>query len=234
MRHRRRGVTLIEVLVALALVTLLTGGMMMGMGALTSARLREGSTLIMAAVNAAYNHANATSRATRVVIDFGTRTVAIEDSPGRMLLQSGSRTGGAASATELERAASEEAEAIVEGPRAPRAEFRAVTNLLGFSSDKSKAAVKTLPDGVYFRQVEVEHEDTPATEERVYVYFWPGGQTERAAIQLQKGNADAAADDIMTLTIAPLTGKVRMFNGALEMARPRSDEEASEREDFGF
>lgn len=36
-----RGVTLIEVLVAIALVALLFGGAMMGLGAIGSARLRE-------------------------------------------------------------------------------------------------------------------------------------------------------------------------------------------------
>ena len=40
-------------------------------------------------------------------------------------------------------------------------------------------------------------------------------------------------DDIITLKVAPLTGKVEIVAGAQDMLRPRSDEEGSEREDNG-
>jgi len=235
-RHRRqarkRGVTLIEILVAIGIALLLAGGMIMGVGALSGARLRESSTLVAGAIRVAYNHANATSRPTRVVFDIKERTIHIEDTEGRMLLQSGDRTGGAEAATELEKEVVEEAERIVEGPRAPRPMFRPVKKLLGFDTEGKGA--KHLASKIYFRQIEVDHEDGAVTEGRVYLYFWPGGQTELAAIQLQKSNLDDVPDSsIITVLVSPLTGKVKILGGRVDMPRPRNDEEASDREDNG-
>ncbi len=232
-RAPSRGVTLIETLVAIALVAVLAGMSFLGMGMLRSARLRQSTTLIAGAVRAAYNHANATSRPTRLVFDFAERTIGIEESSGRMLLQHGERTGGAAGADELEREAVAAAEEILEGPRAPRASFQPVKTL-GFRPERGVA--RELPESVYFRQIEVAHEDEPVTEERVYLYFWPGGQTERAAVQVMLGN-DASVDDKYVMTVqvlSPLTGKITIDRGPLEMPRPRTDEEESERDDFGF
>lgn len=226
--------TLVEVLVALAIAVLLAGGTYLGVGALASARLRESSTLIAGAIRVAYNHANATSRPTRLVFDLSERTISIEDTEGRMLVQSGDRTGGAAAADEIEAEAEADSEAIVEGTRAPRPEFRPVKKLLGFNPEKP-GGLKQLGDDIYFRQIEVAHEDQPAKGEgRVYLYFWPGGQTERAAIQLQRSNLDDVADsDVITVLVAPLTGKVEVRGGPIEMTRPMDENEASEREDSG-
>lgn len=234
-RKRQRGVTLIEVLVVVAIVAMLTGGVVMGAGSLMTARLRESASLIASAVRVAYNHANATSRVTRLVFDFAERTVTIEDSPGKMFLQSGDRTGGAAAATDIEQSVMAESEAILEGIRAPRPSFSPVTNLLGFSGEKGAQAQKPLSSNIYFRQVEVDHEDQPVTQDRVYVYFFPGGQAERAAIQIQRGpESDVDEDDVLTIAVAPLTGKIEIFGGPVDMPRPRTEEEASEREDTGF
>lgn len=226
--------TLVELLVAVGLVMLLSGGMYVGVGGLSSSRLRESSTLVAGAVRVAYSHANATSRPTRLVFDIGARTVAVEDTPGRMYVQSGDRTGGAQAATELEREIVEDTESILEGPRPPRPSFQPVTKLLGFVQDNPGGG-KTLAKGIYFRQVEVGHEDDPVTTERAYLYFWPGGQTELAAIQLQKGNDNDVSDrSIITVQVAPLTGKVSIVGGPVDMARPMRDEDMSEREDTGF
>jgi general secretion pathway protein H len=237
-RGRQRGVTLIELLVAIALVALLAGGMVLGVGAIGNARLRESSTIVAAAVRAAYNHANATSRPTRVVFDFGERTVTIEEAEGKMFLESGDRTGGAAAATDAEREAVAASEEILEGTRAPRPDFKPVTKLLGFSSDLDESGVqkpvaqRSLSREIYFRSIEVAHDDEPATDERVYLYFWPGGQTESAAIQLQRGvETDVSESDIITVLVSPLTGKVQIVGGERSIERPTDDEEASERED---
>jgi general secretion pathway protein H len=229
----QRGVTLIEVLVALSIAAMLAGVAFIGMGGLSSARLRESSTLIVGAVRAAYSHANATSRPTRIVFDFEAETIALEDSVGRMFVQNGDRTGGAAAATDLEQEAVAESEAILEGPRAPRPTFQPVKKILGFEHDDSKGvAMKQLATGIHFRQIEVAHEDEEATTDRVYLYFWPGGQTERASIQIQKGEeTDAEDHEIITVLVSPLTGKTAVVGGPVEMPRPRTDEEASERQD---
>jgi general secretion pathway protein H len=231
--HRsRRGVTLIEVMIAVALVALLSVGMFMGLGGLSTARLRQSSTSITNVIRLAYTHANATSRPTRLVFDFEGRTVSLEDSPGRMLVQSGDRTGGAEAATDIERTVVAESEKILDGPRAPRANFASVGQILGFEYDEPGAnGVKRLGEGIYFRQIEVGHEDVAVTEDRVYLYFWPGGQTERASIQIQKGKGDVDDTDVLSILVAPLTGKTEIVSGRRDMMRVRDDEEATEVEE---
>ncbi len=230
-RRAARGVTLIEAMVAVALIAIMAGGMFVGLGGLSSARLRESSTAVASAIRIAYNHANATSRPTRLVFDFETRSITIEESAGRMLIQKG-MTGGAAAANDIEQAVVAEAEAILEGPRAPRASFTPVGKVLGFEYDEDKqAGKKMLAEGIFFRRIEVGHDDFAATEGRAYLYFWPGGQTELASIQIQKTMEDVDDKDILSITVSPLTGKTAVKGGPVDMRRPVSDAEMSERAD---
>ena len=239
--NRQRGVTLIEVLITVALIGVLTGGLFLGAGGLSSARLKRSASLVTGAIRVAYNHANATSRPVRLVFDFDARSITLEEGAGRMLVRQGERSGGAMGATEAEREANAAAEEIVEGPKAPRATFQAVRSGGGDDGDGGgrgggEERAKTLSRGIHFLQIEVDHEDEPVESERAYLYFWPGGQTERAAIQLMRGTDrdDVDDSDVITLLVAPLTGKVEIRGGAVEMARPLTEEEASEREDDGF
>jgi general secretion pathway protein H len=228
----RRGVTLIEVMIVLALLALVSGGAMMGIGALGTARLRQSATLVTSAIRVAYTHASQSGKPTRLVFDFETRSIAIEQAKGRHFVQARDRTGGAEAATDAEKEAIDEAEGILKGPRAPRTGFEPAKPL-GFSSAGGGSS-KQLESDIFFRRIEVDHEDDPVTEQRVYLYFWPGGQTQRAAIQLQQGGGDVKDNDILTLTVAPLTGKVRILSGPFDMPRPRSDEEESERDGDGL
>ncbi|MEM9693980.1 MAG: prepilin-type N-terminal cleavage/methylation domain-containing protein [Myxococcota bacterium] len=230
-RMRQRGVTLIEVLVVLAIVAVMAGGAMLGLGAIDSARLRESSTVVSGAIRIAYAHANVTSKATRLVFDFENQTIRIEDSEGALYVKGGELNGGAASANELEAAAQAESESILKGPQAPRPRFSPIKGLLGFSDDeKAGPAAKRLKPGIAFRQVEVSHEESPVTEGFAYLYFWPGGLTQRAAVQVQRRGGEEDSD-IITVLVSPLTGKTAIEGGAIDMPRPTSDDDASERED---
>ncbi|MEM1029298.1 MAG: prepilin-type N-terminal cleavage/methylation domain-containing protein [Myxococcota bacterium] len=238
--RRRRGVTLIEVLVTIALVAVLMGGAAMGMGSLSSSRLRASSTRVASAFRVAYGHANSSGRVTRLVFTMNPdaenaadrATISIEDSPGVLYLQSGDITGGAEATTEFEKSALEEGQAIAAGERPPRPAFSPVKNLNGFRGGSgTKMAVKSLEPGILFRQVEVMHDVEPVTEGRAYVYFFPGGQAEPASIQVMKNTDDLDDDDILTIQVAPLTGKTTILGGPKDLPRPTTDEEASERGD---
>lgn len=229
--HQERGVTLVEVLIVVAIVGVASGMAMLGSGVASSARLRRSSVLIASAIRVAYGHANATSRVVRLVFNLEQRSVGIEESSGQLWLAKNDRTGGAAAATDAERKAVEESEAILKGPRAPRPSFRPVKTY-GFNTQKDKPS-KELERGVRFLQIETSHQDDVTKADQAYLYFWPGGQTERAAIQLSVGGSTLDAD-VVTILISPLTGKADIRKGKVKMPRPRDDNEASERQDTGF
>ena len=84
-----------------------------------------------------------------------------------------------------------------------------------------------------FRLVQTEHDLKPRDKGRAYLYFWPGGQTERASIQLRYGDS-TDDDDTLTLLVAPLTGKVTVKSGPVPLVIPTDDKSASEREDTNF
>lgn len=226
-----RGVTLIEVLVIVALVGLMTGFVMLGAGVADSARLRRSATMIASAARVAWGHANATTRTVRLVFNFETRTVAIEDSEDKLWLAKNDLAGGAAGATDAERKAIDDADAVLKGPRAPRPSFRPAKPF-GFQTGKAGKG-KELEPNIRFVQIETAHQDDAIKTGQAYLYFWPGGQTEQAAIQLNIAGSTVDGD-AMTVLISPLTGKADIRKGKVAMPRPRDDNEASERQDTGF
>lgn len=226
--------TLIEVLIVMAIVALVMGAVVVGSGQMGSSRMRHSATMITGAVRVAFSRATATSKSIRLVLDMEESAIWLEEGDQPHLVQSKDTTGtgGAAAATVAEGQALEESSRIIKGPTAPRTAFREIDPMGLVSSDPGKTH-KPLERGIKFRQVQTSHDDAPRTSGRAYLYFWPGGQTERASIQLQVG-ADATEDEAMTLMVAPLTGKVTIKDGAVALPEaPTDDKEASEREDPG-
>lgn len=231
-RARQRGVTLIELLIAMAIVVVVAGGAVAGLGAARAAALRSSAVMITAAVRTAFAHSNAISRPVRLVFDFDKREIVLEESEGQFIVERGVRGGGAAAATELEMKAQEEANRILKGPRAPRASF-SPTKAFGFDPDSGQAG-KSLEGDARFLQVETRRDVEPEVEGRAYLYFWPGGQTERAAITLVLGtpSEQELEANTMTILVSPLTGKCEIKKGIVRLPPERVDGD-SEREDYG-
>lgn len=232
-RARARGMTLIEVLIVFALIGLIMGAMVVGSGQLSGARLRHSSTMIAGAVRVAFSRATATSKSVRLVMDFEDNAIWLEEGDGPMLVQSKDTTGtgGAAAATVAEKQAVEESSRIVKGPTPPPPSFREI-DAMGLVASSPGKGHKALERGIKFRSVQTAHDLEARTQGRAYLYFWPGGMTERASIQLKAGDADDPKA-ALTLIVSPLTGKVTVKDGAVEIPKPADDREASEREDPG-
>ena len=215
------------------LIGLMMGVMIFGSGQATAARLKRATTMVAGAVRVAYTRATATSKSQRLVFDLDEQKLWLEESDTPMLVQSKdtAATGGAAAVTEAERAAYRESDRILKGPRAPLPRYHAVETL-GFSSETGARGPRALGRGLRFREVQAEHDDLPRMTGRAYVYFWPGGQTERASIEMAP-IASTSDADTLTLMIAPLTGKVSIKNGPVPLVIPRDDTQASERVDRG-
>jgi len=217
-RNRRgaaRGFTLVEILVVVALIAVLGGAVVSGSGLLGGNRLRAASGLVVSAVRLAGTRANGTGHPVRLVFDLDAKKLILEETSDRMLRvketddqrESEGAAAGAEPATEIERASTEYADSIVKGPRAPRARFQPIP--IGSDADP---AGRDLGLGVSYREVQTEHDHRPRKEGRAYLYFWPGGGTERAVVQLMRGE-----DDVLSVTVNPLTGRARIERGKVSL-----------------
>jgi general secretion pathway protein H len=228
-KHRQRGLTLIEVVIAIALVALLTGSLLFGRGMLAGSRMKAACTLIVSGVRYGLTRSNATGRPARLVLDFDKKQISIEEASTSLMLREKGKdpSGGATPASSAEAKARSEAERIVEGPRAARPTFSKLSGVSGPIDELS--AGRPLGDGVELVQVRTEHDEDYVREGRAYIYFWPGGTTERAVVQLKKAGDKETA---LTVVLSPLTGRAKIEKGAVDFPEPRGfDDEFSEREE---
>jgi general secretion pathway protein H len=234
--------TLIEVLIVLALIGLILSAVVVGSGQTSSSRLHHSSTMIAGAIRIAYARATSTSKTVRLVMDFEAGQIWLEEGDQPHLVQSKdvSGAGGAAASTESEKAALDESSRILKGPTAPKTAFTEIEPM-GLAASEPGKGHKSLERGIKFRRVQTGHDLDPHKKGRAYLYFWPGGMTERAAIQLKAGepgktdDTDDADEDksAVTLLVAPLTGRVTIKDGAVEVPKPVDDKGKSDREDPG-
>jgi general secretion pathway protein H len=218
----------------MTLVTLVSGVAIAGSMQLPAARLRRSATMIASAIKVAYTRATATSRDLRMVMDLDQQKIWLEQSDIPMLVKSSDSlaTGGADAITAAEKAALEAGENIVKGPPVPKPRFKAI-EAYGFGDVETGKGGKSLQRGIRFRSVQSTHDDEARRHGRAYLYFWPGGRTERASIQLRMGEGDEASQ-ILTLLVSPLTGKVTVKSGPAELVVPTDDDHASDRQDTAF
>jgi general secretion pathway protein H len=233
-RGLARGLTLIEIMVVMAIVALVTGVVVAGTSQSAGARLRRSTTMVASAIKVAYTRATATSHDLRLVMDLDQQKIWLEESDIPMLAQSKEKTGtgGADPVTQAEKAALAEGDKIIKGPPIPKPRFHPIV-ALGFADDEPGKGGKPLPRGITFRLVQTTHDDAPRTAGRAYLYFWPGGRTERASIQFRIGTSDSV-DQALTVLVSPLTGRVTIKGGASDLVVPTDDVQSSEREDTGF
>lgn len=230
-RRASRGLSLLELLISIGIIGLMMAMVVGGSGMTVGARVKRAATTTAGAIRLAYTRASATSKPHRLVLDLDEGRILIEESTGQMLLIQGDVTGGAAAQTDYEQAALEQAERILSGPRAPRPSFQPIPKMHGFEHDEEGKG-KALGKGVKIRKVETSHMPEGQTEGRAYLYFWPGGETELAAIHIAAENA--GPNDGITLLVSPLTGKVKMLSGSHGLPPMRKDEPYSEREERSY
>jgi len=227
MKHERSaaGFTLIELIVALSVATLLFGAVVVGIGALTGARARAALGELGATVRALYDTAALTGHTCRLVFEIPADEAAgfryrAECAPGRVT-----------AATDRDQALLDDARARAEavrrggkGPGLPDARGSAsLLDVLAQEKDRVEAtetfATFTSPEvqprrvpGVQL-SVWTAHQRQPARSGLAYLYFFPQGFAERAQLTARQGGS------VWTLTVSPLTGKTAVVSGELEIPR---------------
>jgi general secretion pathway protein H len=235
--------TLLEIMVVMIIIAVLVVGVVGGTGQLAGARLKHAATAISGAIKVAYTRATATSRSLRLVFDLDMHAMWLEEGDVPMLVQTKdlTGTGGADPATDAEKAAIAEGADILQGPKVARPRFHPVSGISMTADEvtvdkngvpKGGKGPMALPRGITFRSVQVVHDADAREKGRAYLYFWPGGLTERASIQLRVGDS-TEDNDTLSIEVSPLTGKSTVKNGPVALVIPIDDKEASERDDNG-
>lgn len=228
-RAAQRGLTLIELLVALAIVAALFGSVAMGVGALTGTKARTAAGELAGVMRSLYDSAALSGKTCRLVFELSDP----KDDDGETRYHAECAAGGVTTSRDREAA-------LREGNRAAEAQARdgdgrrdwrqgtsgepTLTELLGQEKTRVEEAEKfsgftaeelaprTLPGGVSL-SVWTRHQHKPVEAGLAYVYFFPQGFAEKAQVQVRQG------DNVWTLVLSPLTGKVTVVGEALEVPR---------------
>ncbi len=202
-----RGFTLIEIMVVVALASLLATSAAVGVSAVRRGRLRAGAAHVASAMRRAYVHALTTGRTTRLVFVVGGNRYWIEDTDDAHVLDTQDplrQGGGAPTAERAEELAREQARLIAsQRPRAPRAEFA--------RPQGSRYRERDLGDDVVITRIFTAHESDARDEGNGYVYFWSGGVGERAIVQLR-----GVSGEVYSIVVHPLTGRSQIYDRAVE------------------
>lgn len=193
-----RGFTLIELGMVIGILVLVAAIAVPSLEAVFGVKTREEVTRIAGSIRAMYGESVLSGHTCRLVFDLEegaywpecaegkVRVAAMEDSlRGKRVEEKARDFGG----TEEEKEARSQVEA--------RNAFAAYGAGL--------APKRTLREGVSLESVWTQHQSEPYTAGQAYLYFFPGGRSERAYLHVGDGS------DTWTIIVDPATGRARVL-----------------------
>lgn len=224
-RPHSAGFSLVEVLIVLTITAVVLGSVVVSFRSLRRATAKSAAGQLAAAIRYTYDRAITTGGYYRMVFDLdpdgkeGARYW-VEKSDNRFYLardkEKGDGRGRAPDEEEEEKKRKEKEErqkplgltqdAALEPPPEPR---RAK-----FESFQDSNLPKVQLRGVKVKSIFTRRQREPYTEGKAYLYFFPDGHTERAIIHVADDD-----DDVYSLIVQPLTGRVELKAGEIEAAR---------------
>lgn len=201
-RVYERGMTLIEMAAVLAIMALLVGLAVPTVSGITAVNLKNGAGNVSGTVRYMFNHASMSGSYCRLKFDLQGQTYSAECSDRPIYLSKKAEIANfEGERVDVEEEAKKSRFGLSEEEIKERMAMKPVysnvrTNLL-------KSA--KLPDGVRFDGVWTGHQSERFTKGSGYLYFFPGGYTERALIYI----ADEEGR-VYTVIVNPLSGKTRV------------------------
>jgi prepilin-type N-terminal cleavage/methylation domain-containing protein len=214
-RRSSRGLTLIEVVIGVAIAALAAGIAVGAINSLTNAALRSTAIELTGAIKFSYDRAIMERRTQRLSLDLdkGQWWIDFTQEPFSIAAEKErGREGGRPEEDEQDprrRGRSslfdddeekKEIKRVLEGGKAA-----------SFTPDEEAGGLRPLPSDVEITKVWTGHQIEAFTSGIAHVHFFSGGWTEPALIELTDG------DEIVTLEIYPLTGRVRTHPRAIEV-----------------
>ncbi len=239
--HRAKaGFTLIELVVAIALVGILFGAVALGVGSILGTKAKTAAGQLSGTIRSLYDTASLSGKTCRLVISMPSP----KDEDGETKYWAECAAGNVTSRKdrdqelkdEARRLELEEREAKRGGGKGAKLDttaraFGAYSNdeptladLLAQEKERISNAAKysqytnpevtpqTLPSSVRL-SVWTRHQTAAAKDGTAYLYFFPQGYTEKAMVFVKQGN------NVWTITVSPLTGKTAVVGEELEVPR---------------
>lgn len=228
-RRAERGLTLIELSVALAIVAVLFAGVVMSVGAITGSKARAAAGELGGVIRSLYDTAALSGKTCRLVFQLPNEKD--EDSATRYWAECAA--GNITTQRDRDEALRDDNRAESERDKNKGRDDRASSSsssgdslqeLMGREKERVEAAAtyskftspeitpRELPSSVRL-QVWTKHQREPVKNGLAYLYFFPQGYTEKAMVFVRQGK------NVWTLTVSPLTGKTAVVGEALEVPR---------------
>jgi general secretion pathway protein H len=206
-RATARGFTLVELVIAVAVIAVLSAAAVPAMNAVTGANARRAAGEVAAAMRFLFETASLRHETCRLVIDLDGRAWWAECTKERV-----AAAREAQDARELQR---EDDEALEERfPDERDAEKRRLLARAKWGRFEDRLAKKReLPGDAAFAEVWAEHQREPLTKGKAYVYFYPQGRAEEARVPIVDG------EHVYSVTLQPYTGRARVVAGKPEVKR---------------
>ncbi|MFP2909011.1 prepilin-type N-terminal cleavage/methylation domain-containing protein [Pyxidicoccus sp. 3LFB2] len=235
-RRAQRGLTLIEISIAIIIVAMLFSAAVMGIGSITGAKAKGTAGELAGLIRSLYDSAALRGKTCRLVFEIPDpksedptryhaecaeggvttsrdRDTALRDENSER--ERNERTSGGTGANGETRR-NYLVSSGSDGPTATElmeGEKQRVENAARFSSYTSEEVPSRELPGDVKVSVWTRHQREPVESGVAYLYFFPQGYTEKAHVYVKQG------DNVWTLDVSPLTGKVQVVAEELEVPK---------------
>lgn len=194
--NNQKGFTLLEILIVLVIIAVAMGGIRL-MGQTTRSLLRQESRKLVTLIRYVYYQASAEGRYYRVAFDLENQKYLVEysDYPFYITQENDEKE-------ELRKQNEENNKDFFESD--DEEPVQKVQTADFSESEDDLTEIREIPEGIKIAGIYVAHHTSEINQGKVYLYFFPRGQTEFAAIYL----SDQEEEIYKTLIVNPLTGKV--------------------------